>query len=182
MPHAKRPEEAPQAQAQPEAQSGSESASRTGPVYPVRVDNRSARSDKDAYEGGHVKVVSGEHEGAKGVFQSVAEYGDDGYPKTIVVNFTDVAYTAQSAAVPYADVVPAAYLEPDDEAAQYAAEQAEARVMQMQPDEPAQQLASDEQRPADRPEQQRIESGGPQPASEGSPGEKSAGRTSPSIR
>ena len=113
-----------------ESESKGAAATSAATAPPVRVDNHSARSDKDAYEGHAVRVLTGDHEGAKGVFQSVATYADDGYPEEIVVHFTDPAYHAELAVLAYADVVPANYAEPDDEAAQHAEEEADARVIE----------------------------------------------------
>jgi hypothetical protein len=119
-----------------------EAKAEKAPAVPVRVDNSNARSDKDAYEGGAVKVVAGDHGGAVGVFQSVSDYADDGYPENVLVSFTDPVYHTQLAVLPYADVVPATYVEPDAKAAKYAADEAQARVMT--PDQPAAQTADTE--------------------------------------
>ena len=105
---------------------------------PVRVDNKSRRSDKDGLEGHFVRVVTGEHEGSVGVFQSVESYNtDDGYPDQIIVKFTDPAYDAELAVLPYADVVPKDYKEGsgDPQEAEAAAEE-----RYIERDAPAQQL------------------------------------------
>lgn len=112
---------------------------------PVRVDNRNARSDKDAYEGSFVKVIAGDHEGAEGVFQQVASYNtDDGYPDQIVVKFTaDPAHAAELATVNYSDVVPRDYTEPPKEPKDGEESEAERRYIQTAPDAPAEQVGSD---------------------------------------
>jgi hypothetical protein len=117
---------------------------------PVRVDNSNARSDKDAYEGHFVRVVEGDHAGAVGVFQSVEDYADDGYPDHIVVKFTDPAYDAELAVLHYNEVVPRDYKEGQgDPQEAEAAAQAVAEERYIEVDKPAQQLG---QPPAPEPE------------------------------
>lgn len=126
----------------PPAKNADTTASKGPAATPVRVDNRNARSDKDAYEGSFVKVVAGDHEGSVGIFQSVAEYNtDDGYPEKIVVKFTDPAYNAELATVDYADVVPRDYKEPPAEPKEGEETEADRRIMQAAPDPKAEQLA-----------------------------------------
>ena len=89
--------------------STSKPASVTPTAVPVRVDNKSRRSDDDALEGGWVDVVSGEHKGVRGAFASVTDYDPKtGYPKTILVRNRDHASDTGDVAVEYADARPAA--------------------------------------------------------------------------
>jgi hypothetical protein len=117
------------------AETKAKSAEPTGPVYPVRVDNLTSRSDADALEGGQVKVLSGDHQGAKGVFDSVVEYGNDGYPTRVLVVFTDPAYKSGREVFDYGDIAPVDY-NPDDSYAEEQAKEAENRVIPAVAEEP----------------------------------------------
>lgn len=52
---------------------------------PVILTNATAREDDVPLQGHFVEVVSGEHEGRYGVFESVGSTTAAGYPTTIVV-------------------------------------------------------------------------------------------------
>jgi len=72
-------------------------------VNPNRaVDNFNARSDDDAYTGGFVDVVAGEHQGVYGQYVDTVEWGDDGYPTSVLVRPRDA--DANLLVVDYADV------------------------------------------------------------------------------
>ena len=107
MPAAKKPAEKkaePEKKAEkPEKPEPEESA-----APPVRVDNRTRRSDEDAIEGAFVDVVAGEYKGRRGAFASVLESDPKtGYPTLILVRTRD----ADNLLIPvkYADVRPTEY-------------------------------------------------------------------------
>lgn len=68
------------------------------------VDNWSSRGDHEAFHGGWVDVVGGEHVGRFGHFAEVARVGSDGYPETIWVRTRDADNLLLE--VPYSDVRP----------------------------------------------------------------------------
>ena len=74
---------------------------------PVTVDNRTARSDSDAYHGSWVDVVSGEHAGRRGALLETVESEADGYPKVVSVRTRDADNLVLHVA--YKDVRPSEY-------------------------------------------------------------------------
>lgn len=85
-------------------------SSQEGPVAPaVHVDNKTARTDEDAYEGSMVVIVNGEHEGLRGALVAVESRDPKtGYPVDVIVRNRDPAGDADLVSVAYADVRPAA--------------------------------------------------------------------------
>lgn len=75
---------------------------------PVRVDNHTARSDDDAFEGSFIQVVAGAHKGQVGTFSQVLHYDPQtGYPELVLVRFRDATYDHDVAPVAYEDIRPA---------------------------------------------------------------------------
>jgi hypothetical protein len=74
---------------------------------PVRVDNKSRRSGADALEGHFAIVVNGKHKGQVATFVSVATYGEDGYPDSVLLRFRDHNYHTDLDTVAYSDIRPA---------------------------------------------------------------------------
>lgn len=52
---------------------------------PIHMDQFAARHGADLLQGHFVTITKGEHEGVKGVFESVVEADENGYPKVILV-------------------------------------------------------------------------------------------------
>lgn len=94
-----RPEQVP-----PDSSSSGQAASQI-PAPPIKVDNRSRRSDRDALEGHFCDVVSGEHQGRFGSFDRVSQFNaETGYPERILIVTRDA--NNELLEVPYEDVRP----------------------------------------------------------------------------
>lgn len=61
----------------------------------IVVDNKTARSDDDAYEGALVKITHGDYKGEHGVFLDVLDYDEkSGYPTECLVRLKDTSLDA----------------------------------------------------------------------------------------